>query len=96
METLNDVILTRFPELKRLRGEERSAVMRHLAPYLNDHTLDNLMLMPLQRQREVLAKLIVDMAVAKARCDARDRKMVEGFDTATEATRAASPSSWRT
>lgn len=78
MESLNDVILSKMPELDGMKVDKRRAVLRHMAPYLNGNRLDNLVLMPLREQREVLAELIVEMAKAKAKCETR-----EDFETST-------------
>lgn len=78
MESLNDVILSKMPELEGMKVDKRRAVLRHMAPYLNGNRLDNLTLMPLREQREVLAELIVEMAKAKAKCEMR-----EDFETST-------------
>lgn len=83
MRSLVQVVQQMFPQIKSMPREERELVAQHMRPYLEDNALDNLVMLPLQQQKQVIAKLILDQAIAKAKCDQQKRALQEDFTTHT-------------
>lgn len=74
-------VLEVYPELLEMKPSERNAVLRHLRPYFEQRALESLALLPMEQQREALADLLFETAVAKARLELLQARLREDFST---------------